>query len=231
MSRASALGSLALTRLQTVQAGVMTRARTLATAANSRMAGLMSGSGRRLISQGTRIGRVAGPLALPLMLVDAGLEVAEGIRKDDARMVGGGLGSATGGLAGSYAGAAAGAAIGTFIFPGPMTLVGGLLGGVLGGMAGSEVGHQAGSWLGEKLGKPVDRLDPPDQVSKNLAGAQANNRQINFAPVIHITGQDPTQARQIANLVTQTIQAQFVPMMMGNPLAARRNAALTDGGV
>lgn len=231
MSRASALGSLALTRLQTVQADVTARARALASVANSRMAGLMSSSGRRLISQGTRIGRVAGPLARPLVLVDAGLEVAEGVRKNDARLVGGGLGSAVGGLAGSYAGAAAGAALGTFIFPVAMTVVGGLLGGVLGGAAGSEVGHRSGSWLGEKLGRPVDRLDPPDQVSKNLVGAQANNRQINFAPVIHITGQDPTQARQIANLVTQTIQAQFVPMMMGNPLAARRNAALTDGGV
>jgi len=92
-------------------------------------------------------------------------------------------------------------------------------------------GAQSSHWLGEKLAAPANRLSTPDQMSTNLTNAQANNRQINFAPVIHITGQDPTQARQIANLVTQTIQAQFVPMLLGNPLAVRRSAALTDGGV
>lgn len=230
-TRASALGSLAVTRLQTVQAQVMARAQALGAVANSRLAGLTSSTGRRLMGQGTRVGRVAGSLARPLMLVDAGLEVVEGIRKGDARLVGGGLGSAAGGLAGSYAGAGAGAIIGTFFSPGAATFVGGLLGGVVGGAAGSAVGHKAGSWLGEQLGRPVNRLDPPSQVSKNLVGAQMNNRPINFAPVINITGQDPTHARQIANLVTQTLHAQFVPLMMANPLAARRNAALTDGGI
>lgn len=261
LTRAAALRSSAVSWLQAAPDAVWANVKSVGSAASSRMAFLTSGAGRAMIGRAARVGRVAGPLAMPMMLANAGIDVVEGVRTGDAKLVGSGLGSAAGGLAGSYAGAAAGAAIGTFIFPGLGTVVGGLLGGVLGGMAGSEAGSEAGSWLGEKLAAPADCLGPsdhvskslsgaqsshwlgeklaapanrlgtPDQMSTNLTNAQANNRQINFAPVIHITDQDPTQARQIANLVTQTIQAQFVPMLLGNPLAVRRSAALTDGGV
>lgn len=235
MTRAASMSSLVTEKISSVYNSSVSRATATAeqfkSVVSSRYAGMTSSAGRSLISQSSRIGRVAGPLATPLMLVDSGIDVAKGVRNKDASLVGAGVGSAVGGLAGFYAGAASGAAIGTFIFPGAMTAVGGLVGGVLGGIGGSAGGRQVGSWLGDKLVSPVNRLAPPEQMSKNLAGAQANNRNITFAPVINISGQDPTQARQIAKLVQQTLHAQFMPLMLGNPLAARRDAALTDGGV
>jgi hypothetical protein len=87
----------------------------------------------------------------------------------------------------------------------------------------------AGSWLGEQLAAPDDRLGAPDQVSRDLNNVQDTHQQINFAPVIQISVPDPASSQQIASVVSQTLEAQFLPLMMTNPLAVRRNAALTDG--
>lgn len=167
--------------------------------------------------------RVAGKVAVPLMLAGAAIETINGIQEGDSKAIGSGVGSGLGALAGAEAGGALGATIGTFILPGIGTAIGGALGGIAGGLAGSE----AGSWLGEQLGALVDRLRAPEEVSKDIANV--DSRQITFSPQIQISGQDAASASQLADLVMQRMHAQMLPGIMANPLAVRRGAALTDG--
>ncbi len=156
----------------------------------------------------------------PMKYVDTAMDVVQGVRNGDAKAVGAGLSTA----GGAWAGASAGAAIGTMIFPGVGTAVGGAIGGLL--------GSEAGSWLGDKLFGSSDRLPAPADVSKNLNNAQADNRQINFAPQITINAPEQASYQQLAELVVQQIEAQFSPLSMDDLLGSRRDAALTDmGGV
>ncbi|WP_257603884.1 phage tail tape measure protein [Pseudomonas tolaasii] len=156
----------------------------------------------------------------PMRYVDTAMDVVQGIRNGDVNAIGSGLSSA----GGAWAGASAGAAIGTMIFPGVGTAVGGAIGGLL--------GSEAGSWLGDKLFGPSDRLPAPADVSKNLNNAQADNRQVNFAPQITINAPEQASYQQLAQLVVQQIEAQFSPLSMDDLLGSRRDAALTDiGGV
>jgi TP901 family phage tail tape measure protein len=78
-----------------------------------------------------------------------------------------------------------------------------------------------------------DALSAPSQVSKDLASAQAANQQITYAPSVQVYCSDPGSSESIGLLVTQHLQSQFdsqfAPMMTSNPLATRRDAALTDG--
>lgn len=169
------------------------------------------------------VGAAAGRLSPPLRLLNAGVRAARGIASGDRRAVV----SSAGVLAGSYAGAAAGAALGTLVFP--------VIGTAIGGLVGSFAGSGLGTMLGEKLGGLVDRLSAPEQVSKDLTSAQAQNTPINFAPSIQVTCPNADSAEQIRSVVAQQLQAQFhgefVPLMTHNALATRRDAALTDGGV
>lgn len=213
-------------RLGTAMAGLATRATAMARLAAERVGSTM---GRRFSGGAPRLpggagGKLMGKLFRPLSLIEAGVDLVQGWREGDSGKVGAAVGSVGGGLAGTYAGASTGAAIGTLIFPGVGTAIGGLLGGALGGLAGGE----AGTWLGDKLGRQADRLAAPAAVSQNLAAAQAENRQINFAPVVHIHGQDQASAQQLADRVVQQLQAQWLPLA-GDSLAVRRGAALTDG--
>lgn len=213
-------------RLATATSGLAARAAAMARLAAERVSSTV---GRRFAGKAPRLpagapGKLMGKLFRPLSLIEAGVEVVQGWRAGDSAKVGAAVGSVGGGLAGTYAGASAGAALGTLIFPGVGTAIGGLLGGALGGLAGGE----AGAWLGDKLGRQADRLAAPAAVSQNLAAAQADNRQINFAPVVQIYGQDQASAQQLADRVVQQLQAQWLPLM-GDSLAVRRGAALTDG--
>ncbi|AZC22978.1 phage tail tape measure protein [Pseudomonas sessilinigenes] len=222
---AASAGQLS-SRLGTAMAGLATRATAMARLAAERVGSTM---GRRFSGGAPRLpggagGKLMGKLFRPLSLIEAGVDLVQGWREGDSGKVGAAVGSVGGGLAGTYAGASTGAAIGTLIFPGVGTAIGGLLGGALGGLAGGE----AGTWLGDKLGRQADRLAAPAAVSQNLAAAQAENRQINFAPVVHIHGQDQASAQQLADRVVQQLQAQWLPLM-GDSLAVRRGAALTDG--
>jgi TP901 family phage tail tape measure protein len=171
--------------------------------------------------------KVGGKVAVPLMLAGAAIETVNGIQDGDAKAIGSGVGSAAGAWAGAETGAALGATIGTFV-AGPLgTVVGGAIGGIGGGLAGSEIG----SWLGEKLGGLFDRLNAPEEVSKDIAAAaNTDNRQIMFAPVFQISGQDAASADALAKKVYDKMYSQMLPGMMANPLAERRGAALTDGG-
>ncbi|TFF10275.1 hypothetical protein EXW72_10695 [Pseudomonas sp. BCA14] len=181
------------------------------------MAGASAGSA---IGTLTRLESAAARRLGPLKYVDTAIDVVQGVRNGDAKAVGAGLSTA----GGAWAGASAGAAIGTMIFPGVGTAVGGAIGGLL--------GSEAGSWLGDKLFGPSDRLPAPADVSKNLNSAQADNRQINFAPQITINAPEPASHQQLAELVVQQIEAQFSPLSMNDLLGSRRDAALTDiGGV
>ncbi|WP_248769636.1 phage tail tape measure protein [Pseudomonas sp. MWU12-2345] len=178
-----------------------------------------------MLSRAAGVAKVAGRVATPLIALSGAIEAVNGLSEGDSKKVGSGVGGAGGALAGAYAGGATGAAIGTMIFPGVGTAVGGAIGSAVGGFAGSE----AGSWLGEKLGALVDRLSSPEKVSKDVAAAATSADNRTFAPVIQISGQDQASAKALADLVLQQIHAQFMPMMMANPLAVRTGASLTDG--
>lgn len=205
----------------------------LGTAALNRARFLVSAPGRSLISQGARFGRVAGPLSMPLTMVEAGMKVVEGVAEGDTKKVAGGVGMAAGGLAGGYAGASIGATIGTFILPGIGTMIGGALGGVI----GSFYGSQEGEALGEKLATPApDRLAPPSEVSAGLSSVQAQNQQnqnVTYAPAFNFSGGDLVSAEKVTAMVAQVMQSHFTsdftPLISTNPLATRRDAALTDG--
>ena len=175
-----------------------------------------------------KVAKVAGKVAAPLLIATAAVEGITALQEGDAPGVGSAVGSAGGALAGGYAGAAMGATIGTFIFPG----VGTAIGGALGGLAGSVAGSEAGSWLGEKLGALVDRLSSPDEVSKDIPSVtNADNRQMQFSPIIHINGADQATTTALADTVMSRLRGEFVPLMMApDQLAQRRGAALTDGG-
>ncbi|UOP08813.1 tail tape measure protein [Pseudomonas palleroniana] len=181
---------------------------------------LLGASAGSAIGTLTRLESAAARRLGPLKYVDTAIDVVQGVRNGDAKAVGAGLSTA----GGAWAGASAGAAIGTMIFPGVGTAVGGAIGGLL--------GSEAGSWLGDKLFGASDRLPAPADVSKNLNSAQADNRQINFAPQITINAPEPASHQQLAELVVQQIEAQFSPLSMNDLLGSRRDAALTDiGGV
>lgn len=176
-----------------------------------------------------RAGRLLAKRAPPLRLLSAGYEMVTGVMKGDKRAVV----SSGASLAGSSAGAAIGAALGTLILPG----VGTAIGGWLGSMAGGAIGDS----LGDKLGTQVDRLGSPAQVSKDLIatstistipgapGTTAASQPVTFNSTININGQDQTSAQALANLVVQTTMGQLGQIMPTNPLATRRDAALTDG--
>ncbi|UVL85165.1 phage tail tape measure protein [Pseudomonas sp. B21-028] len=172
-----------------------------------------------------RMGSAVTRRAAPLMLLSAGYDVAKGLQDGDDKAVGRALGSAGGGLAGTYAGAAAGAMIGSVV-----PILGTAVGGVIGGLLGSMAGSWGGEWLGEKLATPADKLDAPEQVSKDLTSSQASTQQNTMTANIYINGQDQASASQLANLVVQQITGQFGLTTMPNSLAMRSDAALTDGG-
>jgi hypothetical protein len=150
----------------------------------------------------------------------------------DFKAAAGAAGSGVGALAGGYAGAATGAMIGSFI---PVPVLGTAVGGLIGGLVGSYFGSSLGEEAGETLYTAADRLQSPDQVSKDLTGVPTDNRQVNYSPVIQISGGDPTDSERViekimANL-RQHFNGEFMPLMMTNPLAVRSDAALTDGGM
>ncbi|PRB55347.1 phage tail tape measure protein [Pseudomonas sp. MYb2] len=176
-----------------------------------------------------RAGRLLARRAPPLRLLSAGYEMVNGVMSGDKRAVV----SSGASLAGSSVGAAVGAALGTLILPGVGTMVGGWLG----SMAGGAIGES----LGDKLGTQVDRLGSPAQVSKDLIATSATStnpaalastaasQPVTFNSTIHINGQDQGSAQALANLVVQTTMSQLGQIMPTNPLATRRDAALTDG--
>lgn len=179
--------------------------------------------GRGARGLGGKVMGAAGKVAAPLMLLAGAADLASLVSEDaGSEAIGGSVGSTAGGMGGMWAGAAAGAALGSVV-PVIGTAAGGLVGGAIGGLAGSE----AGSWIGEKLGALVDHLSSPDAVAKQVTNA--DNRQMTFAPVIHIAGADQATSNALADTVMQKLRGEFVPMMMANPLDVRRGAALTDG--
>lgn len=155
-------------------------------------------------------------------------DVIEGVASGDKRKIASGLGAAGGGWAGAVAGSAIGASIGS-IGLAPGMALGGLIGGLIGGWLGSE----GGSSLGEKLVvPPPDKLSAPEQVSKELTTAQLPGQPLTYAPTVQVYCSDPGSSDKIGMLVAQHLQNQFMqmtPLLTNNPLATRRDAALTDG--
>lgn len=149
-------------------------------------------------------------LGAPLALAHAAYTGLKGWREGDDQAVKG--------AAGELAGTAIGAAIGTFIAPG----------------IGTYIGGAVGSYLGQKWGETAeDKLAPPAQVAKELSSAQTQNPQYTYAPVVQISGSDALNSEKIGAVVAQVIRNHFdtgyMPAIGTNPLATRRDAALSDG--
>lgn len=166
----------------------------------------------------------------PLKALIGASIVAEGIASGDKQQIGKGLGAASGAWAGAVAGSSIGATIGSVgLAPGIA------LGSLIGGLVGGWLGFEGGGFLGEKLmATAPDKLAPPAEVAKDLAGAQTQNQQVSFSPTIQVTCPAPDTAQQIHSIIEQQISGQFhgqfLPLLMGgNPLGTRRDAALTDG--
>lgn len=189
--------------------------------------GSRSTSSRNFTGTNASMRSLAGRAPGPVKVAAAVSDVIEGVAVGDPRMVGMGLATAGGAWAGTASGATLGGAIGSVV-PVIGTAVGAAVGGLVGGFYGSDYG----AGLGDKLGALIDRLSSPERVSQDLSTVSAPAGQpITFAPVINIYGQDQASARQMVDMVIQQLQAQVMPLMMTNPLAVRRGAALTDGVV
>jgi len=166
---------------------------------------------------------------MPLMMLDSGMDVVNGLLDADGKQTARGAGGLVGGVAGNYLGARVGAFLGAFAGP-----AGALVGGGVGGAAGTYYGNQWGSALGEKLATPApNQLAPPAEVAKELPSAQTQNQQVTFSPLIQVTCPAPDTAEQIRTIIGQQLSGQFhgqfLPLLTNNPLATRRDAALTDG--
>ncbi|MEB0045753.1 MULTISPECIES: phage tail tape measure protein [unclassified Pseudomonas] len=183
----------------------------------------------RLVSSAARAKSFTGRLGAPLALASAGYDGVKALMAGDYKAATGAVGSGVGGLAGGYAGAATGALIGSFV-----PVVGTAVGALIGGLVGSYFGSQGGESLGKSLYSEVDQLRSPDQVTKDLTRAQADNRQFTYSPSIQVSGADPTDADRLTEKIMANLRLQFsgefMPLMMNNPLAVRSDAALTDGG-
>ena len=185
----------------------------------------IGGGGARGAGKLARAGRLAGKVAAPIALGVGALEVAS-LVSDGAggEAIGGSVGSTAGALGGMWGGAAAGAAVGSVV-PLVGTAAGGLIGGAIGGLAGSG----AGGWLGEKLGALVDRLNSPDAVAREVV-TNSNNRSVHFAPVLTVQPSgDEAYDKRLADKMMGRLREELMPLMMNDPLAVRRGAALTDG--
>ncbi|MDX9673135.1 MULTISPECIES: phage tail tape measure protein [unclassified Pseudomonas] len=229
LNGAKAWGGVALNNAKTWGSAGLNNAKTLGSVALDRAKYLTSGPGRSLVSQGARIGRVAGPLSMPLMMLNSGMDVVNGLLDADGKQTARGAGGLVGGVAGNYLGARVGAFLGAFAGP-----AGALVGGGVGGAAGTYYGNQWGSALGEKLATPApNQLAPPVEVAKELPSAQTQNQQVTFSPLIQVTCPAPDTAEQIRTIIGQQLSGQFhgqfLPLLTNNPLATRRDAALTDG--
>ncbi|HCF3100902.1 TPA: phage tail tape measure protein [Pseudomonas aeruginosa] len=193
---------------------------------NAAMARLGTGGGvGDLGGRGGRGGRGLGMKGGGALMLAAGaVDLAQVVMDDEStgEDYGESIGSTAGGMGGMWAGAAAGAALGSVV-----PIIGTAIGGILGGALGAWLGSEAGGALGGMAGSAVDRLRSPDEVA--AAVTNADNRQITFAPQIQVNGADQATSEALANQVMAKMRGEFVPLMMADPLAVRRGAALTDG--
>ncbi len=183
--------------------------------------GSRGGRGGRAGRGGRGLGMKGGGA---LMLAAGAVDLAQVVMDDEStgEDYGESIGSTAGGMGGMWAGAAAGAALGSVV-----PIIGTAIGGILGGALGAWLGSEAGGALGGMAGSAVDRLRSPDEVA--AAVTNADNRQITFAPQIQVNGADQATSEALANQVMAKMRGEFVPLMMADPLAVRRGAALTDG--
>ncbi|WP_085637388.1 MULTISPECIES: phage tail tape measure protein [unclassified Pseudomonas] len=208
--RAGAVRQSPLARLRSAALKVMPSIR----GAAARVMPALRSAGAKVMPLMARAVPFVSKAATPLMLAGAAYKGLKGWREGDDQAVGG--------AAGQLAGTAIGATIGSFLLPGIGTAIGGVIGGT------------AGAWLGEKLAAPaVDKLAPPADVAKNLVNAPSQTQQVTFSPSIQVTCPAPDTAEQIRTIIGQQLSGQFhgqfLPMLTHNPLATRRDAALTDG--
>ncbi|MCU0073738.1 phage tail tape measure protein [Pseudomonas koreensis] len=172
--------------------------------------------GARIMPMLSRMAPLVGRVAAPLVVAHAAYTGLKGLREGDEKAVGSAKAELTG--------AAIGAVIGGVVFPG----VGIGIGSALGGLAGSLIGDALAD-------PPADKLAAPGDVAKNLVNAptQSQNQQVTFSPLIQVTCPAPDTAEQIRTIIGQQLSGQFhgqfLPLLTNNPLATRRDAALTDG--
>ena len=84
------------------------------------------------------------------------------------------------------------------------------------------------AFAAEARGTLLQTPGSPEAVAKEVVN-NTDSRQMTFAPVIHVNGADQATSSALADQVIAKMRGEFVPLMMANPLAVRRGAALTDG--
>ncbi|MCX2542238.1 phage tail tape measure protein [Pseudomonas sp. COW5] len=184
--------------------------------ASARVLPAVRSFGPKVMPMLSRMAPLVGKVAVPLMVAHAAYTGLKGVREGDEKAVG----SAKGELAGT----AIGALVGSFILPGFGTAIGSIAGGYFGSLVGEALADP-----------PADKLAAPGDVAKNLVNAptQSQNQQVTFSPLIQVTCPAPDTAEQIRTIIGQQLSGQFhgqfLPLLTNNPLATRRDAALTDG--
>ncbi|MFJ4197019.1 phage tail tape measure protein [Pseudomonas sp. NPDC089534] len=220
--RAGAVRQSPLARLRSAALKVMPSIR----GAAARVMPALRSAGAKVMPLMARAVPFVSKAATPLMLAGAAYKGLKGWREGDSQAVGGAVGQ--------LAGTAIGAVAGSFLLPGLGTAFGVSIGSSVGTAIGGLLGGGLGALLGDKLAAPtVDKLAPPADVAKNLVNAPSQTQQVTFSPSIQVTCPAPDTAEQIRTIIGQQLSGQFLgqfmPLLTNNPLATRRDAALTDG--
>lgn len=142
----------------------------------------------KLGSVGKGVGKVAGKIAVPLMVASEAFNILGA--KDKVKATGEGAGAVGGGLAGASAGATLGATIGSIV-PGLGTVIGGGIGAIAGGIGGSSLGRKAGGavvdagrWIGKKASGAWDGIKTffggetaeASEIDSSVGGKEAKER-------------------------------------------------------
>ena len=171
----------------------------------------------------------AGRFFRPLDMAMQGVSLASAMSGGSGTEIGATAGDMVGGMGGAAAGGLAGAAIGSVV-PIIGTAIGGLVGSIAGGMGGGALGE----WIGSNIGGwfEDDKTDQPapDAIAQQTKQLQNNNKNMTFAPTIHLapTG-NPAYDQQVSDQVIERLKAEFTQGMMGNmDVATRADGSLTD---
>lgn len=130
----------------------------------------------RLGSKFSKVGRVAGRAALPIMVVTSLADIGLSHMSGDKSRVGGAYGRLGGGLAGAAVGAAAGSVV---------PIIGTAVGAILGGILGSFGGGSLGEILGRKDTASVDtggtlHLKIDQEGNTSVVSSKTNDGRMNY---------------------------------------------------
>ena len=182
----------------------------------------------------------AGRFFRPLDMAMQGVSLASAMSGGSGTEIGATAGDMVGGMGGAAAGGLAGAAIGSVVpiigtaIGSVVPIIGTAIGGIVGSIAGGMGGGALGEWIGSNIGGwfEDDKTDQPapDAIAQQTKQLQNNNKNMTFAPTIHLTlTGNPAYDQQVSDQVIERLKAEFTQGMMGNmDVATRADGSLTD---